>query len=302
VVKLKSLRTPDENFENLPDFPFKPHYINDLKGYEDLRLHYLDEGPKDSNQIFLCLHGQPTYSFLYRKMIPVFTNAGLRVIAPDFFGFGRSDKPVEEEVYTFNFHRNAILAFIEHLDLKNITLVCQDWGGLIGLTLPMDLPDRFSRLLVMNTMLSTGDFQLSKGFLEWRAWSKTRPDLAVGKLLGRTCPHLSEKERAAYDAPFPDITYKAGVRRFPVIVPDHPEMEGAQISQRARDYLSENWNGEVFMAVGVKDPVLGLPVMQNLRKIIHNCPKPLEFKDAGHFIQEWGEVVAIEALTAFKLI
>ncbi|MHA1472637.1 MAG: alpha/beta fold hydrolase, partial [Promethearchaeota archaeon] len=123
---MKSLRTPDENFENLPDFPFKPHYINDLKGYEDLRLHYLDEGPKDSNQIFLCLHGQPTYSFLYRKMIPVFINAGLRVIAPDFFGFGRSDKPVEEEVYTFNFHRNAILAFIEHLDLKNITLVCQD--------------------------------------------------------------------------------------------------------------------------------------------------------------------------------
>ncbi len=299
---MKKLRTPDERFKNLPRFPFEPKYINDLKGYEELRLHYLDEGPENSNEIFLCLHGQPTWTYLYRKMIPHFTNAGFRVVAPDFFGFGKSDKPVDEEIYTFNFHRNMLLAFIENLDLKNITLVCQDWGGILGLTLPMDIPKRFSRLLVMNTLLATGDIQLSKGFIDWRAWNNTKPDMVVGRLLGRTCPHLSEEERAAYDAPFPDINYKAGVRRFPNIVPDRPDMEGAQISQKARDYLSKEWNGDVFMAIGTQDPVLGPPIMRPLSKIIRGCPKPYELKEAGHFLQEWGDEVAKEALKAFKLI
>ncbi len=128
---MKSLRTPDERFSDLPNFPYKPQYIEKLKGYEDLRLHYIDEGPRDSKVVFLCLHGEPTWSYLYRKMIPVFLEAGHRIIAPDFFGFGRSDKLVEDEVYTFNFHRNTILSLIKHLDLYNITLVCQDWGGII---------------------------------------------------------------------------------------------------------------------------------------------------------------------------
>ncbi|GAG97008.1 unnamed protein product, partial [marine sediment metagenome] len=126
---MKSLRTPEERFSNLPNFPYKPQYIENLRDYEDLRLHYIDEGPRDSEVVFLCLHGEPTWSYLYRKMIPVFLEAGHRIVAPDFFGFGRSDKPVEDDVYTFNFHRNTILSFIKHLDLHNITLVCQDWGG-----------------------------------------------------------------------------------------------------------------------------------------------------------------------------
>ena len=295
--KLKVLRTPDENFEDLPNFPFKPNYVSNLKGHKDLRLHYLDEDPKDSDEIFLCLHGQPTWSYLYRKMIPIFKNAGCRVIAPDFFGFGRSDKPVEEEIYTFNFHRNMLLNFIEHLDLKNITLVCQDWGGILGLTLPMDMPTRFSRILVMNTLLATGDFPLTQGFIDWRAWNNTRPDMKVGRLLGRTCPHLTAEELAAYDAPFPDINYKAGVRRFPNIVPDNPNMKGAKISQRAREYLSKEWNGEVFMAIGMQDPVLGSPIMIPLSKIIRNCPKPHEIEEGGHFLQEWSDEVAKEALS-----
>jgi haloalkane dehalogenase len=295
----KVLRTPEERFINLPDFPFDPVYIENLKGFGGLRLHYVDEGPKNSDQTFLCLHGEPTWGYLYRKMIPIFTEAGYRVVAPDFFGFGRSDKPMEEDVYTFDFHRNMLISFIEHLELKNITLVCQDWGGILGLTLPMEMTDKFFRLLIMNTTLGTGDVQLSKGFLDWRAWVRKNPDMSAGRLLKLTCPHLSESECSAYDAPFPDIHYKAGARRFPEMVPDSQDAPGAELSRRARNWLRNNWEGSVFMAIGMKDPVLGPPVMQALRNDIRNCPEPYEHPDAGHFVQEWGEEIAKEAIAAF---
>ncbi len=295
----KVLRTPEERFLNLPDFPFDPVYIDDLKGFGGLRLHYVDEGSKKADHTFLCLHGEPTWGYLFRKMIPVFTEAGYRVVAPDYFGFGRSDKPVEEKVYTFDFHRNMIISFIEHLGLKNITLVCQDWGGILGLTLPMDMTDIFSRLLIMNTTLGTGDVQLSKGFLDWRAWVRKNPDMSAGRLLKLTCPHLSEAECAAYDAPFPDIHYKAGVRRFPDMVPDRQDAPGAELSRSAREWLRNKWEGSVFMAIGMKDPVLGPPVMQVLRNDIRNCPVPYEHPNAGHFVQEWGEEIAREAIAAF---
>ncbi|RZB38585.1 MAG: haloalkane dehalogenase [Desulfobacteraceae bacterium Eth-SRB2] len=293
------LRTSDERFLDLPNFPYNPTYIDDLKGFEGLRMHYLDEGLQNADQIFLCLHGEPTWSYLFRKMIPVFTGAGHRVVALDYFGFGRSDKPVEEEIYTFDFHRNMLVSFIEHLELKNITLVCQDWGGILGLTLPMEMPGRFSRLLIMNTTLGAGDVQLSKGFLEWRAWVRKNPDMSAGRLLKLTCPHLSEAECAAYEAPFPDIRYKAGVRRFPEMVPDRPDAPGAELSRRAREWLRKKWTGKVFMAIGMKDPVLGPPVMQALRNDIRNCPRPYEHSEAGHFVQEWGEEIAGRALAAF---
>ena len=296
----KFLRTPEKRFVNLRDFPYGPVYIDDLKGFEGLRLHYVDEGPENADHTFLCLHGEPTWCYLYRKMIPIFTGAGYRVVAPDFFGFGRSDKPTDEEVYTFDFHRNMLISFIEHLELTNITLVCQDWGGILGLTLPMDMIDIFSRLLIMNTTLGTGDVQLSKGFLEWRAWVRKNPDMSAGKLLKLTCPHLSETECAAYDAPFPDIQYKAGVRRFPEIVPDRPDAPGAELSRKAREWLRSTWKGSVFMAIGMKDPVLGPPVMQALRNDIRNCPEPYEHSEAGHFVQEWGEEIAREAIAAFN--
>ena len=295
---IHALRTPDERFADLPDYPFAAHYADDLSGYEGLRMHYVDEGPRNADHIFLCLHGQPTWSYLYRKMIPVFTAAGYRAVAPDMFGFGRSDKPTEEAVYTFDFHRGMLMAFIERIDMTKITLVCQDWGGLLGLTLPMDMPERFSRLLVMNTALGTGDVQLSEGFIAWRAWNNKNPDLAIGKLLGRACPHLSQAECAAYDAPFPDSSYKAGVRRFPNIVPDAPEAPGAALSRRAREWLRSQWSGPTFMAIGMQDPVLGPPVMAALQKVIRGCPEPYELPDAGHFVQERGEEVAQKALEA----
>jgi pimeloyl-ACP methyl ester carboxylesterase len=295
------LRTPDERFNELPDFPYAPNYLDNLESYEGLRMHYVDEGPRDAANVFLCLHGEPTWSYLYRKMIPVFTAAGHRVVAPDYFGFGRSDKPVPDDVYQFDFHRDSLLAFIAQLDLSSLTIVCQDWGGLLGLTLPMEIPDRISRLLIMNTALATGDVKLSEGFVAWRNYVQDTPDFDVGRLMKRSCPLLTDGEIAAYNAPFPDARYKAGVRRFPAMVPDNPQAPGAELSRRAREWLKTAWSGETFMAVGMQDSVLGPPVMKALRKLIQGCPEPFEIADAGHFVQEWGEVVARKALEAFGI-
>jgi haloalkane dehalogenase/tRNA(adenine34) deaminase len=294
---IEALRTPDERFSRLPGFPYAPHYFNRPDG---LRLHYLDEGPETAARTFLCLHGQPTWSYLYRRMIPVFSAAGHRVVAPDFLGFGRSDKPVDEAVYTFDFHRDTLLAFIDALDLRNITLVVQDWGGLIGLTLPMAAPKRYAALLVMNTALGTGDGPLSEGFLAWRTFSNRNPDMDIARLMQRSCPHLGEAEAAAYATPFPDATYKAGVRRFPNLVPDRPDAGGAALSRAARDFWRNDWTGKSLMAIGRKDPVLGPPVMRALHGIIRGCPPPLQIAEGGHFLQEWGEEIAAKAVMALQ--
>ncbi|MEL7481009.1 MAG: haloalkane dehalogenase [Pseudomonadota bacterium] len=291
-------RTPDERFENLPGYDFAPNYLEDLPGYEGLRVHYLDEGSAGADHTFLCLHGQPSWSYLYRKMIPVFVNAGGRVIAPDWLGFGRSDKPVDDEVYTYNFHRNMLIALIERLDLQNITLVCQDWGGLLGLTVPQEMPERFARLIVMNTAIAIGQSP-GEGFEAWKAFNRSQPDLDIANLMKRGTPILSDAEAAAYAAPFPDMSYKAGVRRFPEMVMVSPEMEGVDVSKTARTFWQEQWTGQSFMAIGMQDPVLGPPAMQALAKLIKNCPPPLEVADGGHFVQEWGDEVAAAALKSF---
>jgi pimeloyl-ACP methyl ester carboxylesterase len=293
------LKTPAERFANLPGFSWAARWRDDLPGYSGLAMSYLDEGQKTA-PVFLCLHGQPTWSYLYRRMIPHFLAAGGRVVAPDFFGFGRSDKPADDGVYTFGFHRNSLIALVRALDLTDITLVVQDWGGILGLTLPPEMPERFSRLIVMNTALPTGEVPLPKGFVDWRAFSNSQPDMAIGKLMARACPHLSPAEVAAYDAPYPDKTYKAGVRRFPNLVPEFPDSDGAAIERAAREFWRNAWRGRSVMAIGMTDPVLGAPVMQALHKDIRNCPPPLEFAAAGHFVQEWGETVAPAVLAAFK--
>jgi haloalkane dehalogenase len=293
------LRTPPERFVNLPGFPWAAHRRDDLAGFAGLAMSYLDEGPAAA-PVFLCLHGEPTWSYLYRRMIPHFLATGSRVVAPDFFGFGRSDKPADDAAYTFDFHRNSLLSFVRALELTDITLVVQDWGGLLGLTLPLDMPERFSRLIVMNTALPTGDTPLTKGFLEWRAYVGRNPDLAVGKLMTRTCPHLSPGEAAAYDAPFPEARHKAGVRRFPQLVPEFPDSPGAAIGRAARAFWRNNWHGRSVMAIGMTDPVLGAPVMRALQRDIRGCPPPLEFPQAGHFVQEWGDAVAPAALAALR--
>lgn len=294
------LRTNDDRFEGLPDYPFAPHYIENLPGFEGLRIHYLDEGPRDAAVTFLCLHGQPAWSYLYRKMIPVFASAGHRVIAPDLFGFGRSDKPVDESIYTFAFHRGTLCALIRALDLRNVVLVCQDWGGILGLTIPPEMPERFTRLLVMNTTIPVGE-PVSEGFASWRAYNRSRPDMDIAALFQRSQPDLSDEEALAYAAPFPDARYKAGVRRFPELVMTDPDMPGIAETKRAVRFWQEEWSSPTFMAVGMMDPVLGPDVMVPLRATIRGCPPPMEVPDGGHFVQEKGDQIARAALAAFAL-
>lgn len=298
-MSTKTLRTPDERFSQLPGFGWAPHYLADLPAAQRLRVHYLDEGSGRSG-VALCLHGNPTWSYLYRKMIPVFLEAGMRVVAPDLIGFGRSDKPADESAHGFEFHRSVLAQLVERLDLRNVMLVCQDWGGLLGLTLPMDAPERYTRLLVMNTALATGT-GLGEGFLQWRAYSNRTPDLAVGKLIARGNPAITAGEIAAYDAPFPDASYKAALRAFPNMIPDDPQAPAAVISQRALAFWRERWQGESFAAVGVEDPVFGVPAMRALAAAIRGCPPPMEVAGAGHFAQEWGEPIARAALRAFGI-
>lgn len=294
-------RTPDDRFANLPDWSFTPHYIETLPGYEGLRMHYVDEGPSDAEVTFLCLHGQPSWSYLYRKMIPQFVAAGHRVIAPDLFGFGRSDKPENDSVYTYYFHRKALLAFVEALDLKNICLVVQDWGGVLGLTLPKERPGRYTRLIVMNTFLPVGE-DAGPGFTAWRVYNRANPDLNIATLMKRATVSLSDAEADAYGAPFPDQRYKAGVRKFPeLVMVKGGSTEGIDTSFGAREFWSERWTGDSFMAIGKQDPVIGEPTMRALHKFIRNCPEPMVIEEAGHFVQEWGDQVAKAALTHFQL-
>lgn len=293
---IEALRTPDERFEGLPGYDFAPHYWTGPNG---LRMHYLDEGVRDEGApVFLCLHGQPSWCYLYRKMIPIFARHG-RAVAPDLFGFGRSDKPVQDGVYSIAFHRNALMAFIEALDLQNITLVCQDWGGLLGLTIPFAMPDRFKRLIVMNTGFPTGETSLGAGFEAWKAYNRSQPDMDVAALFARGTPILSDGEAAAYGAPFPDVRFKAGVRMFPELVPTGLDSPGADIGRAARDWFRDQWAGQSFMAVGGADPVITPKAMETLHASIRACPPPLVIPEAGHFVQEWGEQVAEAALAHF---
>jgi len=300
-MAIESLRTPDERFSLLPGFPCEPHYVDDLPGYESLRMAYIDEGPADADTVFLCLHGEPTWSYLYRKMLPVFTAAGSRVIAPDLFGFGRSDKPVDDAVYTFDFHRNSLLRLLERLDLSNVALVCQDWGGLLGLTLPMAMPASFTRLLVMNTGIPIGE-PLSEGFGLWKGFAAVATEIPVGGLVALDAGEaLNLFDVMAYDAPFPDNRYKAGVRRFPQLVPVEPNMAGAEHGVAAREFFSTRWEGDSFMAIGMRDNVLNEPVMMELKNIIRGCPEPMRIEEGGHFVQEFGEPIARAALKHFGL-
>lgn len=298
-MTVEALRTPEARFAALPGWGFEPGCVEDLTGFEGLRTAVVDEGPRQG-PVFLCLHGEPPWSYLYRRMAPAFLAAGGRVVAPDLYGFGRSDKPVEDAVYTFDWHRRALLALVERMDLRDLCLVCRDWGGLLGLTLPMAAPERWTRLIVMNTTLGMGQ-GATPGFVAWRDYVAKSPDLKVGALMARACPQLTPEEVAAYDAPFPDVRYKAGVRRFPALVPVEPGMAGVETGREAARFWSEAWAGESFMAVGLADPVLGGPAMAELRGVIRGCPEPMELPEAGHFVQERGGPIAAAALARFGL-
>lgn len=294
-----ALRTPEVRFAGLPGYPWAPHYISHLPALAGLRMHYLDEGSVDAARTYLCLHGNPAWSYLYRKMIPIFLQAGHRVVAPDLIGFGKSDKPKKEAAHSFTRHRQILLELVEELDLQRVVLVVQDWGGLLGLTLPMDAPQRYAGLLVMNTLLATGDAPLSPGFLAWREMCTKNPEFDIARLFARGNPHLGSAECSAYAAPFPDAGHRAATRAFPRLVPDHADADGAAISRQARTFWQNQWQGKTLMAVGAQDPVLGIPVMESLRETIAGCPPPLILEGAGHFVQEQGEGIAQAALAYF---
>jgi len=239
AIEMKVLRTPDERFRDLPGFDFAPNYLQVPDGEGDsLRVHYLDEGPRMAEPILL-MHGEPSWCYLYRIMIPLLTDAGYRAVAPDLVGFGRSDKPTEMNDYTYQRHVDWMQALLDHLDLSRITLVCQDWGGLIGLRLATDHPERFARVVVANTGLPTGDHPMSDAFSAWREYSRTAPEFHVGGIIKGGCvTPLSDAVIAAYDAPFPDDTYKAGARVFPSLVPITPDDPAAEANRRAWEVLS----------------------------------------------------------------
>ncbi len=294
-----ALRTPESCFDNLPDYPWRPNYISDLPALDCLRLHFLDEGPRDAPRTWLCLHGNPAWSYLYRKMIPQFLAAGDRVVAPDMPGFGKSDKPKKMQSHTFGWHRQVLLELVERLDLNQVVLVVQDWGGLLGLTLPMAAPQRYAGLLVMNTVLATGDVPLTPGFVAWRDMCAQMPEFDIARLFARGNPQMTPAECAAYMAPYPDVGHRAATRVFAAMVPEFPDSDGAAVSRQARDFWRTTWQGRTLMVVGKQDPVLGLPAMQLLHSWIRGCPAPMVLEQAGHFVQEHGKGIAQEALKVF---
>lgn len=296
-----ALRTLDSAFDDLPGYPWPPRYVSDLPALGGLRLHYLDEGEEGEGGLtWLCLHGNPAWSYLYRKMIPVLLEAGHRVVAPDLVGFGKSDKPKKDGFHSFSAHRQILLELAERLDLQNVVLVVQDWGGLLGLTLPMAAPQRYQGLLVMNTTLGTGDAPLPAGFVAWREMCAKNPEFDVARLFARGNPQMSTAECAAYNAPFPDKGHRAALRAFPPMVPDTPDADGAAVSREARRFWQNDWTGRTLMVVGAQDPVLGPPVMRELQTLIRGCGEPVVLEQAGHFVQEHGEPIARQALRFFS--
>lgn len=279
---MEALRTPDERFANLPGYDFQPNYV-EIKG---LRVHYLDEGPRDAAPVLL-LHGEPSWCYLYRKMIPILAAAGHRVIAPDLIGFGRSDKLAQREAYSYQFHVDVIAAFIESLDLQNITLFGQDWGGLIGLRVAAEHSSRFARIVASNTFLPTGDHKPSEGFLRWQQYSQTVENFHVGGIIKGGCvTELSPEVIAAYNAPFPDDHYKAAARQFPLLVPTRPDDPASAPNRKAWEVLA-HWEKPFLTAFSDSDPVTrgADAVLQKLIPGAKGQPHTTII-GAGHFLQE----------------
>ncbi|MEP7273766.1 MAG: haloalkane dehalogenase [Acidobacteriota bacterium] len=288
------IRTPDECFDNLAGFPFQPNYV-EVNHY---RVHYLDEGPPDVEAILL-MHGEPSWCYLYRKMIPVLVEAGYRCIAPDLIGFGRSDKLIRRDDYSYQFHVDIVNAFVKALNLDGVTLFGQDWGGLIGLRVLADNPERFVRLIVANTGLPTGDHKASDGFLRWKEYSQSVKDFHVGGIVNGGCvTKLSAEVIAAYDAPFPDDSYKEGARVFPTLVPITPDDPASAANRHAWEVL-QRWSGKVLTLFSDRDAVTagGQKPFEKLMSGARDEPHTI-IEDAGHFLQEdKGEVIAQKIVT-----
>ena len=284
---MEYLRTPDDRFEGLPGYNFAPHYIDvpDGEGGK-LRVHYIDEGPRDADPV-LMIHGEPSWCYLYRKMVPIITAAGLRAVAPDLVGFGRSDKPSKRTDYTYQRHVDWMRSFLEQVDLRNITLVCQDWGGLIGLRLAAEHPDRFARIVAANTFLPTGDMPAGEAFLRWQQFSQEAPVFHVGGIVKGGCAtQLAPEVIEAYDAPFPDDTYKEGARQFPLLVPTKPDDPASEANRKAWQVLGK-WEKPFLCAFSDSDPITrgGDRAFQSMVPGTKGQPHTT-IAGGGHFLQE----------------
>jgi tRNA(adenine34) deaminase len=260
-VREDAVRTADARFDLLPGFPWQAHYLSDLPSLQGLRMHYVDEGPHHAPLTYLCLHGNPAWSYLYRKMIPVFLAAGNRVVAPDLIGFGKSDKPKKDVFHQFTWHRQVLLELVERLDLKNVVLVLPDWGGWLGLSLPMANECRYCGLLVIHDSLGIGD--------------------------------------VAYEAPFPDRGHRAALRAFPSMEPKPESSDGSAISQQARRFWRERWTGQTLLAIGKQDTAADLTVLRDLQQLIRGCPEPIVMNQAELLVQEHSEPIAQRAVQYF---
>ncbi len=280
------LRTPETRFAKLAGYPFEPHYLDVAAGDgQQVRMHYVDEGPQDGPPVVL-LHGEPTWSYLYRTMIPPLAAAGYRVLAPDLIGFGRSDKPTRQEDYTYLRHVEWVTSWLTTLDLSNITVVVQDWGSLIGLRVAAEQDDRFAKLFIANGFLPTADRQAPAAFRVWRAFAKYSPWLPCGGLveLG-TVRSIGTAARAGYDAPFPDKSYQAGARAFPQLVPTSPA-DPAVPANRAAWAALGRWEKPALCVFGARDPLLGKADKPLIRHIPGAAGQPHARINASHFIQE----------------
>ena len=279
---MQTLRTPDERFANLPGYPFTAHYVE----VDGLRIHYVDEGPRDG-EVILMFHGEPSWSYLYRKMIPLFTSAGYRAVAPDLVGFGRSDKPTQREDYTYQRHVDWMRGVIESLDLQGITLVGQDWGGLIGLRLAAELEPRFARIVAANTFLPTGDTPPGEAFLNWQRYSQETPHFNPGGIVKGGCvSELTSEIIAAYNAPFPDDGYMAGARQFPTLVPTTPSDPASEPNRRAWEVL-RRWEKPFLTAFSDSDAITRGGDVFFQRVVPGTKGQPhTTITGAGHFLQE----------------
>ena len=289
---MEALRTPDDRFVNLPGWPYAPQYTTIASGVSGdstiLRIAHIDEGPRDSAATVLCMHGEPSWSYLYRKMIPVFVAAGHRVVAPDLIGFGRSDKPVERSDYTYERHVAWMSDWLTSNDLSRLTLVCQDWGGLIGLRLVAAFPERFDRVVVANTFLPVGDRPPSDAFMAWRNYSQTVPEFKVGRIVEGGCARrpLAPEVVAAYDAPFPDDRFKAGARVFPTLVPISTDDPSSKANIAAWQVL-EHFDKPVLTAFSDADPVTKGGDRGFQQRVPGTSGQPhTTIVNAGHFLQE----------------
>jgi haloalkane dehalogenase len=285
-------RTPDNRFEGLPGYDFEPNYTE----IDGLRLHYVDEGPRDGRP-FICFHGEPTWAYLYRKMVPPLVAAGNRVICPDYAGFGRSDKPTEQGWYTYDRHSELMSKLLAELDLSDAVVVVQDWGGAIGLRWAVENADRVGALVILNTGIFSG--RVSKGFLAWRDFAEKTPDLPVGFVInGATATDLPDEVAAAYEAPFPTVESKAGAAEFPLLVPTS-EDDPTAVHQRevVADGLSR-WEKPALVAFSDQDPVFPYPKAgQRFIDLIPTVTDQVKIEGAAHFLQEdRGEAIADEML------